>query len=97
MRLFNFTSSVKLHPVGMSDIEILEDMFPFVNTEAVSYEETFPRNFGIGGFKKIPWKISSGAQSEDLGPSLRQKKCRMDTTQFGLVGFFQFKEEIRQM
>ena len=39
-------------------------------TEAVSYEENFPRNFGVGGVKKIPWKISSGAQSEDLGPSL---------------------------
>ena len=39
--------------------------------EAVSYEEIFPRNFGVGGVKKIPWKISSGAQSEDLGPSLR--------------------------
>ena len=32
MRLFNFTSSVKLHPLDISDIEILEDMFPFVNT-----------------------------------------------------------------
>ena len=88
---------MKLHPLDMSDIEILEDMFPFVNTEAVSYEEIFPRNFGVGGVKKIPWEISSGAQSEDLGPSLSQKKCRMDTTQFRTRGVFQFKEEIRQM
>ena len=39
-------------------------------TKAVSYEEFFPRNFGVGGVTKFPWKISSGAQSEDLGPSL---------------------------
>ena len=39
-------------------------------SQAVSYEEIFPRNFGVGGVKKFPWKISSGAQSEDLGPSL---------------------------
>ena len=39
--------------------------------KAVSYEEIFPRNFGVGGVTKFPWKISSGAQSEDLGPSLR--------------------------
>ena len=38
--------------------------------QAVSYEEIFPRNFGVGGVTKFPWKISSGAQSEDLGPSL---------------------------
>ena len=37
--------------------------------KTVSYEDFFPRNFGVGGVKKIPWKISSGAQSEDLGPS----------------------------
>ena len=36
----------------------------------VSYEESFPRNFGVGGVKTISWKISSGARSEDLGPSL---------------------------
>ena len=30
--------------------------------QAVSYEEFFSRNFGAGGVKKIPWKISSGAQ-----------------------------------
>ena len=39
-------------------------------SQAVSYKENFPRNFGVGGVKKIPWKISSGTQSEDLGPSL---------------------------
>ena len=39
-------------------------------TKAVSYEEFFPRNFGVGGVKIFPLKISSGAQSEDLGPSL---------------------------
>ena len=37
---------------------------------SVSYEEIFPGNFGAGGVKKFPWKISSGAQSEHLGPSL---------------------------
>ena len=41
-----------------------------IGSEAVSYEEIFPRNFGVGGVKTFPWKISSGAQSEDLGPSL---------------------------
>ena len=39
--------------------------------KAVSYEDFFPRNFGAGGVKKFPWEISSGAQSEHLGPSLR--------------------------
>ena len=43
--------------------------------KAVSYEEIFPTNFGVGGVKKIPWKISSGAQSEDLGPSNTRSKC----------------------
>ena len=38
--------------------------------EAVSYEEIFPRHFGAGGVEKFPWKFSSGAQSEHLGPSL---------------------------
>ena len=33
-RLFNFTN-VKLHPLDISDIEILEDVFPFVNTDDV--------------------------------------------------------------
>ena len=33
-RLFNFTY-VKLHPLDISDIEILEDVFPFVNTDDV--------------------------------------------------------------
>ena len=42
----------------------------FYMFKAVSYEEIFPRNFGAGGIIKFPWKISSGAQSEDLGPSL---------------------------
>ena len=41
-----------------------------INYEAVSYEEIFPRNFGAGGVKFFPWKISSGAQSGHLGPSL---------------------------
>ena len=30
----------------------------------------FSKKFGVGGVTKFPWKISSGAQSEDLGPSL---------------------------
>ena len=52
------------------------DVYPNKNlnaskpSEAVSYEEMFPRNFGVGGVKNNSWKISSGAQSEDLGPSL---------------------------
>ena len=33
-RLFNSTY-VKLHPLDISDIEILEDVFPFVNTDDV--------------------------------------------------------------
>ena len=41
-----------------------------VQPKAVSYEDFFPRNFGAGRVKKFPWKISSGAQSEHLGPSL---------------------------
>ena len=45
--------------------------FPsLVDREAVFNEEIFPRNFGVGGVKKFPRKKSSGAQSEDLGPSL---------------------------
>ena len=40
----------------------------WTNKKAVSYEEIFPRNFGAGGVKTFPWKISSGAQSEHLGP-----------------------------
>ena len=39
-------------------------------TIIVSYEEIFPRHFGAGGVKTFPWKISSGAHSEHLGPSL---------------------------
>ena len=35
-------------------------------SQAVSYEEIFPRNFGVGGVKTFACKISSGAQSEDL-------------------------------
>ena len=42
----------------------------FTVGKAVSYEEIFPRIFGVGGVKTFPWKISSGSQSEDLGPSL---------------------------
>ena len=52
----------------VSNLELLVRKLYF---ETVSYEEVFPRNFGAGGVKKFPWKISSGAQSEHLGPSLR--------------------------
>ena len=38
--------------------------------QAVFYEDFFSRIIWVGGVKKIPWKISSGAQSEDLEPSL---------------------------
>ena len=37
---------------------------------AFSYEDFFSRIIWVGGVKKFPSKISSGAQSEDLGPSL---------------------------
>ena len=37
-RLFNFTY-VKLHLLDISDIEILEDVFPFVNTDVVNNPE----------------------------------------------------------
>ena len=33
-RLFNFTY-VKLHPLDISDIDIPEDVFPFVNTDVI--------------------------------------------------------------
>ena len=57
-----FHSSRTGIPVPLHDVSFVP--------EAVSYEEIFPRNFGVGGVTKFPWKISSGAQSEDLGPSL---------------------------
>ena len=66
----------------------------YFTSKAVSYEEIFPRNFGAGGVKNFPWKISSGAQSEHLGPSLRpcvnvliesvQKICRQNLSKIKL-------------
>ena len=41
-----------------------------IGCKAVSYEKFSSRTIWVGGVKKIPWKKSSGAQSEDLGPSL---------------------------
>ena len=42
-RLFNFTY-VKLHPLDISDIEILEDVFPFVNTDDVVHNLELEKN-----------------------------------------------------
>ena len=42
----------------------------FYGRQAVSYEECFSRIIWVGGVKKRSLKNSSGAQSEDLEPSL---------------------------
>ena len=42
----------------------------FYGRQAVSYEDFFSIIIWVGGVKKIPRKKSSGAQSEDLEPSL---------------------------
>ena len=42
----------------------------FYGRQAVSYEGIFSRIILVGGVKQIPLKKMSGAQSEDLGPSL---------------------------
>ena len=42
----------------------------FYGRQAVSYDIFFKRIIRVGEVKKIPLKISSGAQSEDLEPSL---------------------------
>ena len=42
----------------------------FYGRQAVFYEDSFSRIIWVGGVKTFPSKISSGAQSEDLGPSL---------------------------
>ena len=42
-RLFNLTY-VKLHPLDISDIEILEDVFPFVNTDDVVHNLELEKN-----------------------------------------------------
>ena len=45
-RLFNFTY-VKLHPLDISDIEILEEVFPFVNTDVVHNLELEKTDYSI--------------------------------------------------
>ena len=45
-RLFNFTY-VKLHPLDISDIEILEEVFPFVNTDVVHNLELEKPDYNI--------------------------------------------------
>ena len=42
----------------------------FYGRQAVFNEDSFSRIIWVGGVKTFPSKISSGAQSEDLGPSL---------------------------
>ena len=42
----------------------------FYGRQAVFYDDFFPRIIWVGGVKKFPSKISSGAQSENLKPSL---------------------------
>ena len=38
---------MKLHPLDISDIEILEDVFPFVNTDAVYNLELEKNDYNI--------------------------------------------------
>ena len=45
-RLFNFTY-VKLHPLDISDVEILEDVFSFVNTDVVHNRELEKADYNI--------------------------------------------------
>ena len=42
----------------------------FYGRQAVSDEDFFSRIIWVGGVRKFPSKISPGAQSEDLEPSL---------------------------
>ena len=42
----------------------------FYGRQAVSYEDFFSRIIWVEGVKKFPGKVESGAQSEDLEPSL---------------------------
>ena len=52
-RLFNFTY-VKLHPLDISDIEILEDVFPFVNTDDVVHNLELEKNdYNIAASNKL--------------------------------------------
>ena len=50
-RLLNFTY-VKLHPLDISDIEILEDVFPFVNTD-VNILELEKNDYNIAASKCV--------------------------------------------
>ena len=45
----------------------------FYGRQAVFYDDFFPRIIWVGGVKKIPLKISSGAQSEISNRLLRSK------------------------
>ena len=52
-RLFNFTY-VKLHPLDISDIEILGDVFPFVNTDDVVHNLELEKNdYNIAASNKL--------------------------------------------
>ena len=51
-RLFNFTY-VKLHLLDISDIEILEDVFPFVNTDVVNNPELEKNDYNIAASKCV--------------------------------------------
>ena len=46
VRLFNFTY-MKLDPLDISDIEILEEVFPFVNTDVVHNLELGKADYNI--------------------------------------------------
>ena len=58
--------------VRNGDQKVRKYLFPeiFYGRQAVSYEDFFSRIIWVGGVKKFPSKISSGAQSEDLEPFL---------------------------
>ena len=59
-RLFNFTY-VKLHPLDISDIETLEDVFPFVNTDDVVH------NLEL---EKTDYNIAASNNNADAGHDL---------------------------
>ena len=58
--------------VRSGDQKVREYLFSeiFYDRHAVFYEYFFSRIIWVGGVKTFPGKISSGAQSEDLEPSL---------------------------
>ena len=60
VRLFNVTY-VKLHPPDISEIEILEDVFPFVNTDDVVH------NLEL---EKTDYNIAASNNNADAGHDL---------------------------